>query len=167
MIWWVILFLIFLTFAYGALRGAPYVPTWGSDVGRFIKLVGSLQNKKVYDLGCGDGRLVVAAARRQAEAVGYEVSFIPYILARIRVLFASTKCAHVRFRDFWFEDISDADVVYVFLMQKVYPKLKEKFEKELKSGAKVILYVWPMEGWEPLVVDKAEGQPTLFVYEMK
>ena len=166
MIWWVVIFILLLTFAYGAVRGAPYVPTWGSDVNRFLKRVGNIHSKKVYDLGCGDGRLVVAAARRGADAVGYEVSCIPYILARIRVLFASARSVHIRFRDFWFEDISDADVVYVFLMQKVYPKLKAKCEKELRPGTIVVLYVWPMDGWEPVAVDEAEGQPNLYIYKM-
>ena len=167
MIWWILFLVIIVTSAYGALRGAPYVPTWKKDVSRFMNLAQIKSGQKVYDLGCGDGRLVLAAAQYGATGIGYEVSFVAYVIAHIRKLLAREKNVHILFRDFWFEDVSDADVVYVFLMEKIYTKLKAKLEKELKSGATVILYVWPMPGWEPVRVDEAPGQPTLYVYEMK
>jgi hypothetical protein len=51
-------------------------------------------------------------------------------------------------------------------MPKIYPKLKEKLEKELKEGTKVITYVWPMKDWEPIKIDKNEGCPNLYLYQI-
>ena len=61
--------------------------------------------------------------------------------------------------------MSEADVVYFFLMPDKMERLRTKFEKELKSGAKVVSYVWPIPGWETENVDKKEGFPDLFLYK--
>ncbi len=167
MVLWIVVFVIIVSFAYGGISAAPWVPTWGADVDRFMQLADIASGQKVYDLGCGDGRLVIAAARRGAHAVGYEVSLIPYALAQVRrFVSGQSNRAHIVLKDFWRADLSDADVVYVFLMEKIYDKLQAKLEQELKPGAKVVVYVWPLPGWEPCVVDETDGQPKLFVYEI-
>ena len=150
-----ILLAVIVTFAYAGLRGAPWVPTRGHDVGRFLKLADIKPGQKVYDLGCGDGRMVCAAANAGAQAQGFEISLFPYVLAKLRASVArhcvaqclatgiiSGSCK-ISFRDFWNVDLSDADILYFFLMQKCYPKLKEKLERELKPGTKGLSYVWP------------------------
>ncbi|MBI4281219.1 class I SAM-dependent methyltransferase [Candidatus Uhrbacteria bacterium] len=162
----VIAFALLGSFAYAGLRGAPWVPTWGVDVERFLKLANIQPGQKMYDLGCGDGRIVSAAARVGARAQGFEVSLLPYLLARARNLLSPKKNRFaLRYKDFWYADLHDADVVYVFLMQKIYPRLKEKLEKELRPGAKVITYVWPIPGWTPTTTDTKANQPPLFLYE--
>ena len=161
----VIFMILLVTFAYGGIRGAPWVPTWKSDVDRFLKLANIKPGDKVYELGCGDGRITCAAAKAGANAVGYEVSLFPFSIALIRkFLSPHKKRTKLRYQDFWFKNLSDADVVYFFLMEKVYDKLKAKLEKELKPGTKVIAYVWPIPGWEPDVVDTMKDKPNLYVY---
>lgn len=162
----IIIFILILTFAYGAVRGAPWVPTWGTDVERFMRLADIKPGQVVYDLGCGDGRLLVAAAQKGAHAIGYEVSLVPYVIAYARRLLSNNrKNISIHFKDFWFTDLADADVVYVFLMQKIYDKLRVKLEQELRPGTKVIVYVWPIEGWQPVRIDETKGQPKLYIYE--
>lgn len=163
----IIVFAILLTFAYAGLRGAPWVPTRKKDVKRFLKLADIRPGQKMYDLGCGDGRLICAAAKAGATAQGFELALLPFIFANIRRLFQKDRNKiKISYRDVWYSDLSDADIVYFFLMPKVYPKLKEKFEKELKKGAKVIAYVWPIEGWEPFIKDEVKGYPNLFLYKI-
>ena len=163
---WIILFVLVTTFSYGAVRGAPWVPTRGIDVKRFIKLADIKPGQKVYDLGCGDGRLVVAAAKRGAQAVGYEIALLPYLAAKVRCLFSGqNKHCQILWKDFWLADLSSADVVYVFLTEKIYGKLRTKLEQELQSGTKVIVYAWPIKEWEAVEIDAMKGQLTLFVYE--
>jgi SAM-dependent methyltransferase len=156
---------ILATFAYASVSGAPWVPTWRRDVERFLKLAQLKPGERFYDLGCGDGRLVTAAARAGATAVGYECSILPYILARLRCAFQRSAC--ILYRDFWNADLSDADVVYCFLMPAVYPRLKAKLERECKSGTRVILYVWPMKGWAVDTMDVTPGQPKLYRHIIK
>jgi hypothetical protein len=50
-------------------------------------------------------------------------------------------------------------------MPKVYPRLREKLEKELKKGAKVITYVWPMPEWQAVKVDEVAGRPKMYLYQ--
>jgi SAM-dependent methyltransferase len=163
----IFIILLLATFAYGAVRGAPWLPTRFVDVERFLNLCELKPEQKVYDLGSGDGRLVCAVAKNGGNAVGYEVSLFPYLISKIRYLFCKNKAKTIiKFKDFWNADISDADVVYFFQIPRIYSKLKNKLEKELKKGVKVVAYVWPVEGWEPVKIDKKTGYPNLYLYEM-
>ncbi len=159
------LIIMLVSFAYGGFLAAPWVPTRASDVKRFLKHAGDIRGKKMYDLGCGDGRIVCAAARAGADAEGYEISIFPYILARIRSLFGYGK-VKMRFRNFWGKDFSDADVVYFFLMPKAALRLRSKFERELRPGTLILSYAFTMPGWTPAVVDVVEGRPKLYIYRV-
>lgn len=162
----VFVFAFLLTFAYAGLRGAPWVPTRKKDVARFLKLAQIMPGQKMYDLGCGDGRLICAAAKAGAKAQGYELSLFPYLLANIRRIFQKDRSKiKITYKDIWYSNLGDADIVYFFLMPKVYPKLKQKLENELENGAKVIAYVWPIEGWEPVKVDVVKGYPNIYLYQ--
>ncbi len=164
----IILVVIFLgTYGYASYSGAPWLPTRKGDVGRALKLAGVNSGQKLYDLGCGDGRLIFAAAREGATAVGFEISVLPYLLAKVRILSAgvSGNCS-VAYKSFWNVSMADADVVYVFLTPNINPRMKEKLEKELRKGAKVISYAFPIEGWQPLKVDKFKNRPDIYLYEI-
>jgi SAM-dependent methyltransferase len=162
-----ILFILLLSYLYGSWKGAPWFPTRKKDVERFLRLAEIKKGQKVYDLGCGDGRMVCVAAGEGAEAYGFEVSLFPFFLAHIRRFFHPNKnTIHITLQDIWNISFSDADVLYFFLMPKVYNKITEKFEKELKKGTRVIVYVWPIEGWEPVKVDSLVGYPNIYVYQI-
>ncbi len=152
------------TFVYASLRAAPWVPMHGKDIERLLGVADLQPGHIFYDLGCGDARAVCAAARAGARATGFEVSLFPYLLARVRIARGKNLLARVRYKDFWHANLREADVVYFFLMPKIYPKLKEKFERELKPGAKIIAYVWPIQGLTPTAVDRVSGRPSLYVY---
>ena len=136
------------SFAYGGLRGAPWVPTWKKDMDVLKELARIEKGERVYDLGCGDGRVVAAMARNGANAFGYEISILPYVMARARVLLGGVNNCEIVFGDFWKKDVGDADLVFFFLLPKFYPRLKDKMERELKKGTRVIAYTWAMDGWE-------------------
>ena len=111
--------------------------------------------------------MVCAAALSGAQAQGFEISLLPYFLAKGRCYFSGARGnCRISYRDFWNMNLSDADLVYFFLMQKCYPKLKAKLERELKSGAKVIAYVWPIMGWTPIAVDTEPGHPPFYLYQI-
>jgi len=63
-------------------------------------------------------------------------------------------------------DLSDADIVYFFLMQSIYPKLKAKLEKELKPDTKVIVYAWPIQGWTPIKIDQTPNSLPIYSYKI-
>ncbi len=153
-----------LSFIYAAWRAAPWVPTWSGDIARSLRLAQIGPGLRVYDLGCGDGRLVCAAAAAGADGVGYEISWLPYVWARLRALSFRGK-VRIHYRDFWHVNLGQADVVYCFLLPKIFPRLKTKLEAELRPGAKVITYVWAIPGWQPVRVETAVGQPKLYLYQ--
>ncbi len=161
----VIIFIILLTAIYASLQAAPWLPMRQQDVKRCVDLADIHPGQKVYDLGCGDGRIICAAAQAGANATGLEISLFPYWLAKIRSACLKDKKCRILFKNFWHADLSDADVVYVFLMPRIYQKLKSKFEKELKKGAKVITYIWPIPGWQPIKIDTINNKGKLYLYQ--
>lgn len=162
----ILLFAILLSFFYSVVRAISWVPMWTKDINTILDLAEVKQDDKVYDLGCGDGKVVFAAADRGARAEGLEISVLPYLIANIKKVISRNK-AKISFKDFWMTDLSDADLVYFFLIPRIYPKLKNKLEKDLKPGAKVVAYVWPIEGWEPVRVEKRENGPAMYLYHIK
>ena len=158
---------LLLTFAYAGIGGAPYVPTWKKDVDRFLKLADIKGGEKMYDLGCGDGRLICAAAKAGARVEGLELSLLPYLLSHFRRLVQPGKeRIKISYKNLWKTNLRDADIVYFWLTKEATYKLKEKFEKELRPGTKVICYVWPIEAWVPVKVDSIEGRPKLYLYQI-
>lgn len=173
-------FAILTTFAYGGWSAAPWVPSRSSDIERVIKLANLKPGEVFYDLGCGDGRMVAAAARAGAQAVGFEVALVPYVAAQIRGILLrdpsppspskgedneTTSARYsIRYKNFWNFNFNQADIIYFFLTPPAYAKLGIKLANELKPGARVISYVWPVPGWEPITIDKAPNRPTLYLY---
>lgn len=151
--------LVIATFAYASWVGAPWVPSRRRDVARIMKLAGISPGQKFYDLGCGDGRLVRAAAKAGANAVGFEISLLPYFMAKIHL------GRRVKFTNFWNVNLGDADVVFFFLTPKILEKMKTKLRQELKPGAKVIAYVWPFPDWQPKEVSESPGFPKIYLYQ--
>lgn len=132
-----------------------------------IDLAGVKAGERVYDLGCGDGRIVFESARRGAEAVGIEIFILPYFYARIKsYLKPRTK---ILFGDMFNLNVSDANVVFIFLMSKSYQRIATKLEKELKPGSRVVSSCWPIKGWEDKLqkIDKpSENILPLYLYIM-
>jgi len=162
-----IIFLFCLTGAYAGIKGAPWIPTDKKTVERFLKLADIKKGEKIYDLGCGDGRIIFASAQRGAVAEGFEIALFPFLLANFLKIFEKErKNIKILYSDIMNANLFDADVVYFFLLPAVYPKIKEKLKKEMKKGARVVVFVWPIEGWTPFKVDKAEKSSDLYLYEI-
>ncbi len=107
---------------------------------------------------------MATAARLGADARGFEVSLLPYLLAKIRGLWLLKKAYHVRCKNFWPVSLSDADIIYIFLSPRANERLAKKLANELKPGARIIAYVWPIPGWTPEKIDEVPHQPKLFLY---
>ncbi len=119
----IILFILtfVITFAYAGLRGAPWVPTKSQDVERFLRLANIKPGQKVYDLGCGDGRMVCAATKKGAVAQGFEISLLPFLFANIRRFFQKErKKIKIYYKDFWNYNLGDADIIYFFLIHNYF-----------------------------------------------
>lgn len=163
-----VLILFLVSAALAGLSFAPWVPCRDRDLDRIFRIADLQPGEKFYDLGCGDGKIVFYAAKHfEAEAVGIDVSIPMFLVCRIRQLFLRQPRASFRFKNFFRIDLSDADVVYFFGMpDTIKNKLKEKLEKELKPGARVVSYAFSVSGWEPALIDKpSEKDISIFLYK--
>lgn len=167
-----IVFLVVLSAAYAAHSAAPWVPTRSKDVERMLRLARLRSGDRVFDLGCGDGRLVFAAAREQnISGIGVEVGIPFYVFAKARslwwrVMWRGKGKVKIVFRDLFRVSLREADVVFVFLLPKSYGRLLKKLREELKPGTRVVVSAWPFPDWKPTQVDKEEGRVTLYMYTM-
>lgn len=132
---------------------APYVPTKMDQIRKVLKLAGVKKNKKFYELGSGDGRVVLAAARLGAYSRGVEQSFLRVLYSRYK---ASKLASHltggnVKFYhgNLFSRNYADADILYIYLLLKGVKKLEGKLKKELKKGAVVITQTYHFPNWKP------------------
>jgi cyclopropane fatty-acyl-phospholipid synthase-like methyltransferase len=134
---------------------APWVPARKRDMERIFGLAGLKQGQIFYDLGCGSGRLVEEAAKNGAHAIGLELNPALFFLCQLRKIFSRYR-AHMNFKlmNLYHENLSAADVIYLFGMPSTVARIKEKMEKELKSGARVVSYSFTIPGWEPKEISK-------------
>lgn len=158
----IITFILILSAGYAGYQGAPWVPTFRSDLKRFVNLAAIKPGDVFYDLGCGDGRLVEAAAKAGAVSYGFELSIFPYLMAKIRT--ARLKNAHIIFGNFFNQDLAKATIIYFFLMPKFYNKIYKKIMKDCRSGTRVIAYVWPFANWQPKHIDKPVNKSAFYLY---
>lgn len=136
-------------------RGIPWQPTDMRRVRRMLEMSKLRPGEMVYDLGCGDGRILICAALEfGARAFGVELNPWLFGIAWLRVLFLGLRPrVRVVFRDIFKVDLSNADVVTLFLFEHVNEALKEKLLRELKEGARIVSYVWTFKGWVPKEID--------------
>lgn len=159
-----------LSVGYASLSLAPWVPSRKKDLPRIFKLAGLKPGEKFYDLGCGNGRLAIYAANNfQAQAIGVELALPLYFVCVIRRLFNGNKLLIFKLKNLFKENLSSADVVYIFGMpDKLKTKMREKLERELKLGARVITYAFPIKDWTPEIVDKPnERDISIYLYKNK
>ncbi len=161
-----LLIMVFLmTLIWTGSRGAPWVPTPRSTVRRMLELARVRQGELVYDLGSGDGRVLVTAARRfGARAVGIELDPSRYLWSRAAVwLLGLNGRVRVVRADLFGQDLRAADVVVTYLLQETNDRLKDKLRRELRPGARIVSNTFTFSGLPLVAVDEALG---LYVYRM-
>jgi protein-L-isoaspartate O-methyltransferase len=150
---------------------APYVPTPEQVVEQMLQAAGVTAADVVYDLGSGDGRILIAAAQMfKAKAVGIEINATLVADSRQKIeelglsALVSVQQAHLMEAD-----LSPATVVMVYLLSSSNEQLKPKFEKELRAGARVVSHDFQFRGWKPAKTIDAVGDSRphrIYVYEM-
>jgi SAM-dependent methyltransferase len=136
---------------------APYVTSPQGVVDRMLELADIRPGETLYDLGSGDGRVLITAVQRfHAKAVGVELSekLVDRTNERIRRL-GLQSFARVIHGDLMDIDLSPADVVTLYLMTDSNEKLRPNLERFLKPGARVVSHDYPVPGWQAKQIEKA------------
>lgn len=122
----ILLIVLFISFGAVVFIGAPYLPTMRKQIHAALELANLKPGQKLVDLGCGDGRVLVAAAKVGVDAVGYEINPFLALIAWIRTL-RFRKHVKVVWGDYWSREWpEDVDCVFVFLIQHLMPKLEQR-----------------------------------------
>ncbi len=150
---------------------APFVPTPEPVVEKMLEAAELKPGEMLFDLGCGDGRILFLAAQRfRAKAVGVELS--PKLVAQVREkarqlgLQDQVKVAEGNLLEV---DLRPADVVTLYLLRLSNERLKPNLRKQLRPGARVVSHDYEIMGWKPLRVEKVmvhERAHAIYVYRM-
>lgn len=143
----------------------PFVPVSFKIVRGMLFLAELKEGETVYDLGCGDGRIVVEAGRKyEVKAIGVEKYLGIWFLANLRNLLFGLP-ARILLQDIFKVDLKNADVVFCYLFPETMEKLKRKFVSELKPGSRIISYIFEIKGWQPKNIKKI-GKNKIYVYQI-
>jgi len=126
-----------------------FVPLPMGTVRAMLRLAKVRRGDVVYDLGSGDGRTVIEAAKLGAHAVGIEYSIPIYLLSKLRVALSGVHDVKLLRKDFFETKLNDADVVTFYLTPKLARMLGPKLKRELRKGARVVSAAHEILGWKP------------------
>lgn len=134
--------------------GAPWVPLEPFVIQNIMDMAKIKKGDIFYDLGSGDGRVVIAAALRGAKAYGVEIDSFRVWYSRICIfLFGLTGRAKIIQGDIFKIDLSNADVITTYLLQETNDKLFPKLDKELKEGARIISSAFNYPKLKPITIN--------------
>jgi 16S rRNA A1518/A1519 N6-dimethyltransferase RsmA/KsgA/DIM1 with predicted DNA glycosylase/AP lyase activity len=169
------LMLLGVTAAFGQQKPieklAPYYPTPESVVEKMLQMGGLKPGEKMFDLGSGDGRLVIIAAQKfKANATGVEMDPDLYKQSteKIKAL-GLEKTARIIQGDLFLQDYSSADLLTVYLLPTSNVKVRPILENQLKKGTRIVSHDFEFAGWKPekteTIDDDGEGRShTLYLY---
>ena len=148
----------------------PYVPTPEPVVKAMLELANAGPEDVVYDLGCGDGRIVITAAKefKVKKAIGIEIRDDLVLQARRKIdeLRLNDRAEIIK-DDMFNVNIKDATIVTLFLLTSVNEMLRPKLEKELRPGTRIVSHEFQIPGWRPKktvkIYDGIVGH-TLYLY---
>jgi cyclopropane fatty-acyl-phospholipid synthase-like methyltransferase len=145
-----------------------YVPTSNGVAEAMLKLANTTASDVVYDLGSGDGRIVIAAAKKfGARGVGIEID--PELIKQAIKNAAKAGVADkVTFRqeDLFKTDLSDATVVTLYLSNSINMRLQSILQRQLKPGARVVSHRFTMGDWKPEAQQRLEGT-TIYLWTIR
>ncbi len=165
----VVIFGIALTFLIHLWWGVPYVPTPMPIVRAMVQAARLRPGQIVYDLGAGDARLLIEAKRAQSgiQAIGFEVVPTIWLLGVARIALSRLKVSFYC-KSLFSRNLSDADVIFLYLSPSMMKKLEQKFSSELRPGTRVISNGFYFKGREPAETISTPvflwGKQRVFVY---
>jgi len=166
---YIVILPIFITAAIAGLSAAPWLPTKKKQRQALIDSIPFQKDAVCYDLGCGDGTVLFAISRKEptVKTIGYDISLLPWLLGNLRKLSHPNlyKNVSIRYGNLFRAPLNDADYVFVFLLNKAYPKLISKFKQELSDETTVIVEAWPLPDIEPYDIQKKEHLLPVYFYK--
>ncbi len=149
----VVLVLLLIPGLYGAFASAPFVPSTRKRQEGMLRLAELKPTDVAYDLGCGDGRLVLAAAKIAKKAVGIELSVPLVLFGKIKAFLARSK-AQIRLGNMWSQSYKEADVIFCYLLPKAVARFHRDIWPTLRPGTRVVCNGFPVHSLTPERVEE-------------
>ena len=150
----------------------PYVPTPQDVVERMLDIAGVKKGDVVYDLGCGDGRIVVTAAKKYGvKAIGFEIDPERIKESHENIQKAGVeKLVEIRQQDIMTVDLSGATVLTMYLLPDVNLRLRPAIQKQMKPGSRIVSHDFDMGDWKPerteRVKDSSGWDHTIYLWRI-
>jgi len=160
-LWFYILAIFVLSFGGVVFFGAPYLPTLDNQQKAAFNLLKLKKGQTMLELGVGDGKVAVYAAKQGIKVIGYELNPLLYLLSKIRTL-RYGKQVHIIWGNFWSAKWPEADAAYTFLLPKYMPKLHAKCLKYSCKPLRLVSVAFEIEGLTAI-----KSQKSVFLYEYK
>lgn len=154
-----------LWFVVPLTTGLPWVPAREKRIRKALQMAGLQPGERLFDLGAGDGRVLILAAREfGANAVGIEISPAHCLIAWLRALLSGySRRINIRCGSFFSTGVEEADVIFAYVTPAHASRLRPFLERQLKNGTRVVTLSAEMEGWQPDDIDKSD---LVFLYRI-
>ena len=163
------IFGLFLTALVSIIFRVPYVPSKKRVIQKMLKLAQLKPGEKIYDLGCGDGRLLFTAEKiYQTKGVGYEIAPLVYLSAYLRKITTGSK-SQIHFQNFLKTNLKDAQTIFCYLTPSALKKLAPKLKKECRPGTRIFSNTFSIAGLKPVKTFSKDPQtkmPTIHLYQI-
>jgi ubiquinone/menaquinone biosynthesis C-methylase UbiE len=139
---------------------APFVPTPTNVVDRMLALAEVTDRDLVYDLGCGDGRIIIAAAKQRG-ARGLGVDIEPHWVETAQVNAKQAAVEHLvefKVQDAMTLDLAPATVIMLYLVQWSTTKVQPLIRSMVKPGTRIVSHSFNMDDWEPAKVEAVDSE---------
>lgn len=141
MLWLAGVLVLVLLFGFVLLFGAPYLPTLSAQQKAALDLLNLKPGQTMLELGSGDGRMLIAAARQGVRAVGYELNPLLFVWSWLATL-RYRRLVTVRLANFWRVALPACDGIYVFLLDRYMARLHTKITQEISGSVKVVSFAF-------------------------
>lgn len=158
---WIIIVILVASFGGVIIFGAPYVPTMKAQTEQALDLSGLRRGQSLIELGSGDGRVALAAARRGYQVVGYELNPI-LVLVSLVVTWRYRDLVSIRWANFLKADWPEARAVFIFGLDKLMPKIDRKLSREAQKPVRLVSYAFKVPGRQ-----QSETSGALLAYDYR
>jgi len=161
-----ILYLVIPT-VRGFRNGAGPLITPQKNIRKVLEYIELRPNQKLYDLGAGFGGILIVGAKYfRADVYGFEISPFIFFIAKINLFLNGIKNYTLYRKNFYNQDLSQAEVIYCFTSQKDMNGMRKKFSNDVRSGTWIISYGFPIEDYNPIKIFDFDNPGKMYVYRM-
>jgi SAM-dependent methyltransferase len=139
---------IILCFGFVLLFGPPYLPTLSKQMQIALTVADLQPGQTLLELGCGDGKVLIAAAERGVRAIGYELNPLLVIVCKLRT-WRYRKLVRVHWGNFWAKNWPVTDVIFIFGLPRIMKRLDTKIVQECSKPVKLVSFAFEIPGKKP------------------